>query len=141
MAEKVVRGESAESLLDQVAGGSTEVSAGPVSVDAPVQMMLEKDKLDYLVELILDKRELPKYWSLIAHRLYGAELDEADVAYITARVPFAQPTPERSVPVEKEASLPVTKIKETASEQQEATTAASPVKRILSDEGYTQLVD
>ena len=141
MADKVVRGESAESLLDQVASGSTEVSAGPVSVDAPVQMMLEKDKLDYLVKLILDKRELPKYWPMIAHHLYGADLDEADVAYITARVPFAQPTPEQLAPKEKEANIAATNIQETASEQQETSTAVYPVKQILSVEGYKQIVD
>ena len=39
VAEKVIRGESAESLLDEVAGGPTKVSAGAVSGDAPVQMM------------------------------------------------------------------------------------------------------
>ena len=39
VAEKVVRGESAESLLDQVACGPTKVSAGSVSDGAPVQMM------------------------------------------------------------------------------------------------------
>ena len=39
VAEKVSRGESVESLLDEVADGPTKVSAGAVSDDAPVQMM------------------------------------------------------------------------------------------------------
>ena len=39
VAGKVVLGESAEFLLDQVADGPTKVAAGPVSDDGPVQMM------------------------------------------------------------------------------------------------------
>ena len=38
VAEKVVRGESVEDLLDQMAGGAIEVSPGPISASTPMQM-------------------------------------------------------------------------------------------------------
>ena len=139
VAGKVMRGESAEALLDQVAGGPTKVSTTPVSDSAPVQMMLDKDKLEFLVNLILDKRELPGNWPMMARFIYGVELDEEDIAYITARVPFAQPTPGAPVPVEKEASLPAVKIQETVSGQQETATGEYPEQQLLSDDGYKLL--
>ena len=105
---------------------ATNAKAGPVPDDAPVQMMLDKDKLDYLVKFISDKKELPKFWHVIARRLYGVELNDEDIAYITSGVQPAQPTP----------AAPVLKAQEVEPRQQEAATAGGSVKNILSEKGF-----
>lgn len=150
VAGKVMRGESAESLLDQVAGKATKVSAGPVTDDTPAQMMLDIDKLDCLVKWILDKKEPPSQWSMTARRLYNVELDKEDIAYITTKVQFTQLTPDLPihkeqgvnskslVPMEKEASPLTTEMQVMDAKQQEAAMGGAPVKRILSEEGFEQ---
>ena len=107
-------------------GGATNAPAGPVSDDAPVQMMLGKDKLDYLVKFISDKKELPRYWHVIARRLYGVELDDEDIAYITAGVQPAQPTP----------ASPVHKAQGVEQRQEEAATGGVSAMKILSEKDF-----
>ena len=71
VAEKVVRGESAEALLDQVVSGPAIVPAGPVIGNAPVQLMRlvyigagprttsdVRAEIDFLAEHIRDFEEL-----------------------------------------------------------------------------------
>ena len=139
-AGKLAKTVSAETLADQAADAPAGTSTAPASGRPPVQMMLDKDKLNHLVALIKDKHEAPGYWPDMARFIFGVELDEEDIAYIAAGVQLSQPAPEPPVPAQTEASLPAAKMQDKASGRQETAAEAPTVERMMCDEGYHQLV-
>ena len=86
VAEKVVRGESAEPLLDEMVGHSTQVSPLAVSADAPVQMKwpdknledLTMEEFEAAIQEMTDE-ELDEAWEELTLLLEIAELEEDEV--------------------------------------------------------------